>query len=86
MAKEISEEKREVVFLSAGTDGIDGPTEAAGAVVEQSTWRNAEKSGIDPNHYLTNNDSYHFFDKAGGHIITGPTGNNVMDIQFLIID
>ncbi len=86
MAKEISEEKREVVFLSAGTDGIDGPTEAAGAVVDQSTWRNAEKSGIDPNHYLANNDSYHFFDKAGGHIITGPTGNNVMDIQFLIID
>ena len=85
MAKEISQENREVIFLSAGTDGIDGPTNAAGAVVDQSTWGKAKKAGIKPNNYLTNNDSYHFFDSVGGHIITGPTGNNVMDIQFLVI-
>ncbi len=85
MAKKLSGETKDVSFMSAGTDGIDGPTDAAGAIVDQTTWMEAAKRGLDPAAYLTNNDSYSFFKKAGGHIITGPTGNNVMDLQFLVV-
>jgi glycerate 2-kinase len=86
IARRLNQSDRQITFLSAGTDGIDGPTEAAGAIVDQDTYANAKAGGIDPDAFLKNNDSYHFFKKSGGHIITGPTGNNVMDIQFLIID
>jgi hydroxypyruvate reductase len=68
------------LILSAGTDGTDGPTEATGAIVDKKTIDQAEKLGLDPLTYLQKNDSYHFFKKAGGHIITGPTQTNVMDI------
>ncbi|MGF1670971.1 MAG: MOFRL family protein, partial [Balneolaceae bacterium] len=73
-------------FLSAGTDGIDGPTDAAGAVVTNSTKKLAKENGLNINSYLKNNDSYHFFRKAGGHLKPGPTGNNLMDLQVLLID
>lgn len=86
MARELKDLERPVTFLSGGTDGIDGPTDAAGAVVNQTTWKQAEKKGIDPAGHLNNNDSYHFFEQAGGHIKTGPTGNNVMDLQIAILD
>jgi glycerate 2-kinase len=86
MAREIAGSERKILFMSAGTDGIDGPTDAAGAIVDNRTWNDAEAFGIDPAPYLENNDSYTFFEKAGGHIKTGPTGNNVMDLQFLIIE
>jgi len=85
MAKHLDEFEQEIIFLSAGTDGIDGPTDAAGAVVNQNSLNEAGKLGLDANDYLRRNDSYSFFDKLGGHIKTGPTGNNVMDLQFLII-
>ena len=78
-----------VSLLSAGTDGSDGPTDAAGAMVDGSTASQARSLGIDPLSYLGNNDSYDFFqqfDAASGahcHFKTGPTGTNVMDIQIV---
>jgi hydroxypyruvate reductase len=72
-------------FLSAGTDGTDGPTDAAGALVDGQTWTQAEKKGLSPEKYLEENDSYNFFKEAGGLMITGPTGTNVMDIHILLL-
>ncbi|TVR13084.1 MAG: DUF4147 domain-containing protein [Balneolaceae bacterium] len=86
MTKRLDGVKRNVTFLSAGTDGIDGPTDAAGAVVDEKSYRNALKNGIDPENYLQENNSYPFFKESEGHILTGPTGNNVMDLQLLLID
>ena len=74
-----------ITFLSAGTDGLDGPTDAAGAIVDGKTARRARKKGIDPEKYLKNNDSYNFFKKAGGLVVTGPTGTNVMDVQIMVL-
>jgi hydroxypyruvate reductase/glycerate 2-kinase len=75
-----------ITFLSAGTDGTDGPTDAAGAIVSGKTLSRARKMDIDPRHYLAENDSYTFFKKVGGLFVTGPTGTNVMDIQIAIIE
>ncbi len=80
------EGKSGITFLSAGTDGTDGPTDAAGAVVDGETISHARSLGMDPEEHRENNDSYHFFEKAGGLFITGPTGTNVMDIQITLID
>ncbi len=81
-----------VAMLSAGTDGTDGPTDAAGAMVDGDTIAQAKRLGIDPQHFLGNNDSYAFFDKLDSesgshcHFKTGPTGTNVMDIQIVLLD
>ncbi|GBE04256.1 putative hydroxypyruvate reductase [bacterium BMS3Abin09] len=75
-----------ITMLSAGTDGTDGPTDAAGAMVNGETIESARGLGLDPEKYLEENDSYNFFNKMGSLIITGPTGTNVMDIQIVIID
>lgn len=75
-----------LAFLSAGTDGIDGPTDVAGAVITNETYRQALEANINPKQYLDNNDSYHFFKKAGGHIKPGPTGNNLMDLHIVLIE
>ena len=75
-----------LAFLSAGTDGIDGPTDVAGAVITNQTFHQALESDINPKQYLDNNDSYHFFQKAGGHIKPGPTGNNLMDLHIVLIE
>ncbi len=75
-----------ITFLSAGTDGTDGPTDAAGAIVDGGTFRRARKAGLDPIEYLRKNDSYYFFSKEGGLFVTGPTGTNVMDIQLAVIN
>ncbi|CAG1065638.1 glycerate 2-kinase [uncultured bacterium] len=72
--------------LSAGTDGTDGPTEAAGAYALPDTLGRAGSSGLDPQKYLTRNDSYSFFRKIDGLFITGPTGTNVMDIAIGIVE
>jgi glycerate-2-kinase len=74
-----------ITLLTAGTDGNDGPTDAAGAVVDSDTIKNALLKGIDPHSYLKSFDSYNYFKKAGGHIITGPTMTNVMDIMVVLI-
>lgn len=75
-----------VTFLSAGTDGTDGPTDAAGAIVDGHTILKAKSIGLDPDEYLRNNDSYNFFKILDGLFITGPTGTNVMDIQIMVIE
>lgn len=85
MAKHLDKLEQDIIFLSAGTDGIDGPTDVAGAVVNQDSLKEARELGLDADDFLRRNDSYSFFDKLGGHIKTGPTGNNVMDLQFLIV-
>jgi glycerate 2-kinase len=75
-----------ITVLAAGTDGNDGPTDAAGAVVDNATFPSAVAKKTDPLKYLNEFDSYHFFRKAGGHIITGPTMTNVMDIIVVIVE
>ncbi|NMC41666.1 MAG: glycerate kinase [Bacteroidales bacterium] len=74
-----------ITVLCGGTDGTDGPTHAAGAVVDNNTWTGAVLNRIDPEYYLGNFDSYNFFREAGGHIITGPTFTNVMDMVVVLI-
>lgn len=86
------EGKKGITMLSAGTDGTDGPTDAAGAVVDGETATLTRKFGLDPVEYLENNDSYNFFKKFDSlsaektHLITGPTGTNVMDMQIIIAE
>lgn len=75
-----------ITFLSAGTDGTDGPTDAAGAIVDGRTVETARTAGLDPEVCLNNNDSYNFFKKIDGLFITGPTGTNVMDVQIIVIN
>jgi len=75
-----------ITVLAAGTDGNDGPTDAAGAVVDNTTFPSALSKKTDPLKYLNEFDSYHFFKKVGGHIITGPTMTNVMDIIVVIVE
>jgi len=79
------EGSEEVVVLSAGTDGTDGPTEAAGAVGDGMTVRKARAAGLDAARYLRDNDSYHFFEKMNGLLITGPTHTNVMDLRMVLV-
>lgn len=73
-----------VSVLSAGTDGIDGPTDAAGAYVDGQSLRRARAIGLDPAAALADNDSYGFFDRLGDLLRCGPTGTNVMDIKLAI--
>jgi len=74
-----------ITLLSAGTDGTDGPTDAAGAVVDGATVARARQAGVDPRACLDDNNSYEFFRRCGGLLVTGPTGTNVMDLQILLI-
>jgi glycerate-2-kinase len=76
---------REMIFLSGGTDGNDGPTDAAGAYASCSTIERARNLNLDIKEYLANNDSYNFFQKTGDLFLTGPTGTNVCDIQVLLV-
>ncbi len=74
-----------VTVLIAGTDGIDGPTDAAGAFVDGTTIQRARSLGLDPGRYLAANDSYHFFSTLGDLFRPGPTGTNVMDLYLAIV-
>ena len=73
------------VILSAGTDGTDGPTDAAGAVSDGPLAEAVQTLSLNAREYLEQNDSYHFFKQAGGHVITGPTQTNVMDIVVVLM-
>lgn len=75
----------EVVILSAGTDGTDGPTDAAGAIADGSTIRRSEKLGMIAEKYLRDNNSYNFFKPLEDLIITGPTNTNVMDLRIIMV-
>ncbi|WP_200762852.1 glycerate kinase type-2 family protein [Nitrosophilus alvini] len=83
-ALEIIKEKQGIVFLSAGTDGIDANTDAAGACADCYIYERSRDLGLDIKRYLRNNDSYTFFEKVEGLIVTGPTGTNVMDITVVL--
>ncbi len=74
-----------VIVAGFGTDGSDGPTEVAGAMVDGTTIKRAKKFGLDPFKILRANNSYTFFQQVGGHIITGPTRTNVNDIYFVLV-
>lgn len=84
-AIEIAEMPR-VVVLSGGTDGTDGPTDAAGALADGNTFARATGLGLDARAFLANNDAYHFFQALGDLLITGPTGTNVGDVTILIVE
>lgn len=75
-----------ISLLSAGTDGTDGPTDAAGAFADGATCQRARARGLDPQDFLSRHDSYHFFAPLGDLLITGPTRTNVMDIICLLIE
>jgi hydroxypyruvate reductase len=74
-----------VTLLALATDGGDGPTDAAGAVVTGETARRAREAGLDPRAALARNDSYPFFAALGDHVKTGPTGTNVNDLLFILV-
>jgi glycerate-2-kinase len=73
-----------IAVLSCGTDGIDGNSPAAGAVSDQRCIVEAIRTGIDPRRYLRENDSFSFFSKTGGLVVTGLTGTNVRDIRIML--
>ena len=74
-----------VVVLSGGTDGTDGPTDAAGAIADGTTVTRALEKGLDPKDFLRRNDSYNLFQKLEDLLMTGPTRTNVMDIYMLLV-
>jgi len=68
------------VLLSAGTDGTDGPTDAAGGIIDHDVYQSALEQQHNLKEFLDNNDAYHFLQQTNGHVITGPTQTNVMDM------
>ena len=79
------EDLRNIAILSGGTDGEDGPTDAAGAVLDSSVLDTARDSGLLPDEFLAINNAYEFFDRVGGLVKTGPTHTNVMDLRVAIV-
>ena len=75
----------DIVILAGGTDGNDGPTDAAGALADGRTLARAQAKGLDPFDYLKRNDAYHFFQPLEDLIITGPTRTNVMDVYMILV-
>ena len=73
-----------LVFASFATDGVDGNSDAAGAIADSYTLERSRDKGMRYEEYLENNDSYHFFKNLNDLLITGPTGTNVMDVQILL--
>ncbi len=78
--------KKSFCALSGGTDGEDGPTDAAGAWMDSDSMEQARRLGLDPSHYLARNDAYHFFDSLGTLLRTGPTHTNVCDLRVLLCE
>ena len=74
-----------VVILSGGTDGNDGPTDAAGAVVDPLTVKRGKEAGVEALRFLDDNDGYHFFEKTKDLLLTGPTNTNVMDVRLVLV-
>ena len=75
-----------IALLSGGTDGEDGPTDAAGAIVDATVLAAVERSGLDATDYLARNDAYHFFAPLGALIKTGPTHTNVGDLRVVVVE
>jgi hydroxypyruvate reductase len=76
---------RTAILASIGTDGVDGPTDAAGAIVDSSTLARARARGLDPMRYLEANDAWTFFEALGDLVRTGVTGTNVGDLQVTLV-
>jgi hydroxypyruvate reductase len=77
---------KKIAVLSAGTDGIDGNSPAAGAVADGDTLARATAAGLDPRDAFQDSDAYTFFNRLGDAVITGPTGNNLRDFRILIAE
>lgn len=75
-----------IALLSGGTDGEDGPTDAAGAILDATVLSAARPQNLDPADYLARNDAYHFFEPLGVLIKTGPTQTNVCDVRVIVVD
>ena len=75
---------RHAIVLSAGTDGVDGNSPAAGAIADETTVKRANEVGLDATRFVERSDSYTFFETFGGLMMTGPTGTNVRDLRVLI--
>jgi hydroxypyruvate reductase len=75
-----------IALLSGGTDGEDGPTDAAGALLDAEILAAAQRCQLDPADYLARNDAYHFFQPLGALIKTGPTHTNVCDVRVVVVD
>ena len=75
---------KKIAVLSAGTDGIDGNSPAAGVVADGETFERAKAAGVDPAKYLAASDAYTFFARLNDAIVTGPTGNNLRDLRILL--
>ena len=84
-AMDISDLPPRVVILSGGTDGNDGPTDAAGGIVDPGTIKRAEDKGMDALRFLQDNDAYHFLQATGDLLMTGPTKTNVMDVHIVLV-
>ena len=76
--------KENIVFASAGSDGTDGPTDAAGGIADGETFAEIERNGLDPYAELENNNSYYALKSASALIVTGPTGTNVNDLSLIL--
>jgi hydroxypyruvate reductase len=83
-AMDIAGMPRTLIF-SGGTDGTDGPTDAAGAVADGSTIERAQALRLSAQDHLSRNDSYHFFSKLDDLVVTGPTNTNVMDVRLVLV-
>ena len=73
-----------ITVLSAGTDGIDGNSPAAGAVVDGTTLERTKARGLDPQAHLAGFNAFPFFESLGDTVVTGPTGNNLRDLRLLL--
>ena len=83
-ARRLQHQERDVTVLSAGSDGIDGNSPAAGAIATQATWSRAEGLGFDPARTLEQFDSFRLFHSLGDTIVLGPTGNNLRDLRLIL--
>jgi hydroxypyruvate reductase len=77
---------KKITVLSAGTDGIDGNSKAAGAVADGETLARSRVAGLDPGDFLRRCDAYTFFAQIGDAMVTGPTGNNLRDLRILLAE
>jgi len=85
-AREIDQVPGRVVILSGGTDGTDGPTDAAGGIVDNLSAGRGREKGLGIERYLADNDAYHYLDATGDLLITGPTMTNVMDLHIVLVE
>ncbi|MFZ0036951.1 MAG: MOFRL family protein, partial [Candidatus Acidiferrales bacterium] len=75
---------KKIAVLSAGTDGVDGNSPAAGAIADGGSLARAESMGLDPGDYFRRSDSFTFFERLGNALHTGPTGNNLRDLRIFL--